>query len=114
MENDSHCHGCPIHIGCLPRVFRHGNVTKDQAYEEVKSSLIDGSYKEHGCGSLDPKDVRELRKSLLFGRNCRKWSLSHLGAYVIILNSIRLKTFTPACFVWTGPDDDVHRLCLES
>ena len=30
----------------------------------------------------------ELRKSLLFGRNSQKWSLAHLGAYVIIHCSI--------------------------
>ena len=87
MENDSLSHGCSIHIGCLPWVFEHGNETKDQAYEEVKSGLIDGSNKEHSQDSLDPKDV-QVRKSLLIGRNCQKWSLAHLEAYVIILISI--------------------------
>ena len=108
-----------VGLGRGQRVFRCGNPTKDTDYKDIQDALKNGAYKESGCDSLRPKDLRMLRAFLLAGS-----SIPLLGAYIIIMIASRLflrsdeiltlkvEDFFPSLFIRVAHDNSIKALAL--
>ena len=116
-DSDPASRGCHMHLG--QRVFRCGNPTKDTDYKDIQDALKNGAYKESGCDSLRPKDLRMLRVFLLAGS-----SIPLLGAYIIIMIASRLflrsdeiltlkvEDFFPSLFNRVAHNNSIEALAL--
>ena len=118
LKANEQSHGCGFHRGSQQRVVRRGNPTCSTYFKEIVGAVVNVDYKERGCNSIRPKDLRLLRTYLPAGN-----SIFLLGSYVAMLVAVclflrsdeilhlKVEHFIPDCFVRVN--NKLRALCLK-